>query len=90
MTMSYRVLAGSMVAAGATALALLIHRTIPVCAHLIAQPGSGCAAQATDYPLHLRIGILVAGLIVASLIVILGGVRRNRGQGRRSAVGTSS
>lgn len=75
MRMSYAVLAGSTVAAGATALALLIHRTVISCAQLVAQPGSACPAQVTDYPLHLRVGIIVGGLIVASLLVILGGAR---------------
>jgi hypothetical protein len=75
MRMSYAVLAGSTVAAGAAAVALMIHRTLITCAQLVAQPGSACPAQATDYPLHLRVGIIVFGLIVASFIVILAGLR---------------
>jgi hypothetical protein len=84
MRMSYAVLAGSVVA-GATALALMIHRTLATCAYLIAQPGSGCPAQATDYPLHLRVAIIVSGLVVAGLIVILGGGRPGRRSGRLSS-----
>ena len=84
MRMSYAVLAGSTVAAGATALALMIHRTLVICAQLVARPGSGCSAQASDYPLHLRVEIIVAGLIVASLIVILGGVRPHNRSSRLS------
>jgi hypothetical protein len=75
MRMPCAVLAASTVAAGATVLALMIHRTLVICARLVSQPGSACAAQGTDYPLHLRIGIIVAGLIAGSLILILGGVR---------------
>lgn len=75
MRVPYAVLAGSTVAAGGVALALMIHRTLVTCAHLVAQPGSACPAQATDYPIQLRVAIIVAGLIAASLIVVLGGVR---------------
>ena len=84
MRMSYAVLAGSTIAAGATALALMIHRTLITCAHLVGQPGSACPAQATDYPLHLRVEIIVAGLIVASIVVILGGVRPHNRSSRLS------
>lgn len=75
MRVSYAALAGSTVAAGAVALALMIHRTLVTCAHLVAQPGTACPAQATDYPVQLRVAIIVAGLVAASLIVVLGGVR---------------
>ena len=87
MRKSYAVLTGSVVAAGAVALALTIHRTVNICAHLLAQPGSACPAPAADYPLHLRVGIIVAGLIVASLIVIAGGVRPRSRPGRLSHPG---
>jgi hypothetical protein len=75
MRMRFAVLASLSVVAGATALALMIHRTLITCAYLVAQPGYACPSQATDYPLRLRIGIIVAGLIVAGLIVVLGGIR---------------
>jgi hypothetical protein len=75
MRVSFAVLAAWALAAGATALALMIHRTHIICAHLVAQPGSACPGQSADYPLHLRVGIIAAGLIIASLIVILGVVR---------------
>jgi hypothetical protein len=87
MRMSYAVLAGSAVAAAGITLALMIHRTLITCAHLVAHPGSACPAQGVDYPLHLRIGIIVAGLIVASFIVILGGVRPHNRPSRLSHEG---
>jgi hypothetical protein len=83
MRTSYAVLAASVLAAGASALALMIHRTHIICAHLVAQPGSACPGQSADYPLHLRVGI-VAGLIMAALIVILGVVRPHSQSGRLS------
>jgi hypothetical protein len=78
MRMSYAVLAGSTVAAGATALALLMHRTLLTCAYLVARPGSSCAAGATDYPVHLRAAIIAAGLIAGSSIVLIGRLRPGR------------
>jgi hypothetical protein len=72
MRLKLAVLTGSAVVAGATVLALTIHRTAITCAYLVSQPGSSCPSQAADYPLRLRIGIIVAGLIVAGLIASLG------------------
>jgi hypothetical protein len=75
MRMRFIVLASLSVSTGATAVALMIHRALGTCAYLVAQPGSACPSSATDYPLRLRIAIIVAGILTAGLIAILGGVR---------------
>jgi hypothetical protein len=70
------IIAGSLTVAGSIALAFVIHRPDVHCSYIGNVPPPGCISS--DYSMTLRVGIVVAGFIVALLILIGGRVWSHR------------
>jgi hypothetical protein len=70
---------GSIIVAGSIILAAVIRRPRVGCSHLGGLPAPRCPQPANDL-MTLRVGIVIAGLIIAVLIVVGGRVwnRRHR------------
>jgi hypothetical protein len=61
---------GSLIVVGSIVLAIVIHRRVVYCSFIGTVPPPGCVTS--DYSMTLRIGIVIAGFIVA-LLVLVGG-----------------
>lgn len=62
--------AGSLVVGASIVVAIAIHRPVVHCSYLGGVPPPGCITS--DYSMTLRVGIVIAGFIVA-LIILIGG-----------------
>jgi hypothetical protein len=61
---------GSLIVVASVVLAIVLHRTVVHCSYAGGAPPPGCITS--DYSTSVRIGIVIAGLILA-LLVIIGG-----------------
>ncbi len=68
--------AGSLIVGGSIVLAIAIHRPVVHCSYIGNVPPPGCITS--DYSMTLRAGIVIAGFIVALLILIGGHVWSHR------------
>jgi len=70
------IVAGSLIIGGSIVLATVIHRRVVHCSYSGNVPPSGCITS--DYSMTQRAGIVIAGFIVALLILIGGHVLSQR------------
>ena len=75
------VMGGLAVVAASIVMTIVIHRPVIHCSYIGyigTGPPPGCITS--DYPMSLRVGIVIAGLMVAGLIIAIGGhAHRRRG-----------
>ena len=62
------IVAGSIIVGGSIVLAIVIHRPVVYCSYLRGAPPPGCITS--DYSMAARAGIVIAGLILALLIMM--------------------